>query len=96
MGYVCHIDKVNTSHGIRKGKQTNGKFCIRAFTGVVVVYNHSNIVFRYGSIVFSVTPLLGSHRLYKTGSMVQESRGKQLQGFRYRDQNDLSITIKLS
>ena len=28
--------------------------------------------------------------------MVQESRGKQLQGFRYRDQNDLSITIKLS
>ena len=49
MGYVCHIDKVNTSHGIRKGKQTNGKFCIRAFTGVVVVYNHSNIVFRYGS-----------------------------------------------
>ena len=50
MGYVWHIDKVNTSHGIRKGKQTNGKFCIRAFTGVVVVYNHSNIVFRYGSL----------------------------------------------
>ena len=50
MGYVCHIDKVNTSHGIRKGKRTNGKICIRAITGVSEVYNHSNIVFRYGSL----------------------------------------------